>query len=75
MKRVTAAQKHRLMTKLLATTRGRQRIAASMQEPLRRLRDFVSNGRKALFVDLFMIKILTLQPTLLLRKLIPFQQL
>lgn len=51
MKRVTAAQKHRLMTKLLATTRGRQRIAASMQEPLRRLRDFVSNGRKALFVD------------------------
>jgi hypothetical protein len=51
MKRVTAAQKHRLMTKLLATTKGRQRIAASMQEPLRKLRDFVSNGRKALFVD------------------------
>jgi len=51
MKQVNAAQRHKLMTKLLATTKGRSRIASSMQEPLRRLRDFVSNGRKMLFVD------------------------
>lgn len=51
MRKVTAAQKHQLMTKLLASTKGRHRIAASMQEPLRKLRDFVANGRKALFVD------------------------
>lgn len=50
-KRVTAAQKHQLMTKLMGSTAGRQRIAASMQEPLRYLRDYVSVGRKALFVD------------------------
>ncbi|HEC63797.1 MAG TPA: hypothetical protein ENI23_00720 [bacterium] len=51
MKKLTAAQKHQLMTKLLATQAGRQRIAASIQEPLRKLRDYQSIGRKAFFVD------------------------
>ena len=50
-RKVTAAKKHQLMTKLLASAKGRQRIAVSMQEPLRTLRDYVSIGRKALFVD------------------------
>jgi len=50
-KRITAAQKHTLMTKLLGSVKGRRRIAASIQEPLRRLRDYVAVGRKALFVD------------------------
>jgi hypothetical protein len=50
-KRVTAAQKHQLMTKLMGSVQGRQRIAASIQEPLRKLRDYVSIGRKAIFVD------------------------
>jgi hypothetical protein len=51
MRRVTAGQKHQLMTKLLGSTTGRRRIAASVQEPLRKLRDYVSIGRKALFID------------------------
>lgn len=48
---ITAAQKHQLMTKLLATQAGRQKIAASMQEPLRKLRDYEAIGRKAFFID------------------------
>lgn len=48
---VTAAQKHQLMTKLLATQAGRQKIASSMQEPLRKLRDYEAIGRKAFFID------------------------
>lgn len=39
------------MTRLLGSPKGRQRIAASVQEPLRKLRDYVAVGRKALFVD------------------------
>ena len=50
-RRVTAAQKHQLMTKLLSTQAGRQRIAATVQEPLRKLRDYQSVGRKGMFVD------------------------
>ena len=50
-KLVTAAQKHQMMTKLLASPKGRRRIAAAMQEPLRKYRDYVSVGRKTLFVD------------------------
>lgn len=50
-KKFTAAQKHQLMTKLLASSKGRQRIAASIQEPLRKLRDYMSIGRKTLMVD------------------------
>ena len=51
MKKFTAAQKHQLMTKLLTSSQGRKRIAASIQEPLRSLRDYVSVGRKTLMVD------------------------
>lgn len=50
-RKVTAAQKHQLMTKLLATAQGRQRIAAQIQEPLRKLRDYQAIGRRAFFVD------------------------
>ena len=48
---ITASQKNQLMTKLLGSTQGRKKIAASIQEPLRRLRDYVSTGRKAIFID------------------------
>lgn len=48
---VTAAQKHQLMTRMLATQAGRQKIAATIQEPLRKLRDYQAIGRKAFFVD------------------------
>ncbi|MFA5071245.1 MAG: HK97-fold major capsid protein [Candidatus Pacearchaeota archaeon] len=48
---ITAAQKNQLMTKLLGSTQGRKKIAASIQEPLRKLRDYVSIGRKALWID------------------------
>jgi len=50
-RRVTAAQKHQLMTRLLSTAAGRQKIAATIQEPLRKLRDYQAIGRKAFFVD------------------------
>lgn len=50
-RQVTAAQKHQLMTKLLATAKGRQRIAANIQEPLRKLRDYQAIGRRAFFID------------------------
>ena len=48
---ITAAQKNQLMTKLLGSTQGRKKIAASIQEPLRKLRDYVSVGRRALWID------------------------
>lgn len=51
MRTVTAAQKNQLMTKLLGSTQGRKKIAASIQEPLRKLRDYVSIGRRALWID------------------------
>jgi hypothetical protein len=51
MRKITAAQKHQLMTKLLGTQAGRQRIAANIQEPLRKLRDYIAVGRRAFFVD------------------------
>jgi len=50
-RKVTAAQKHQVMTKLLSTQAGRQRIAANIQEPLRKLRDYQAIGRRAFFVD------------------------
>lgn len=50
-RKITAAQKHQLMTKLLASQQGRAKIAASMQEPLRKLRDYEAVGRKAFFID------------------------
>lgn len=50
-RKVTAAQKHQLMTRLLQTTAGRHKIAATIQEPLRKLRDYQAIGRRAFFVD------------------------
>lgn len=49
--RISAAQKHKLMTQLLRTGQGRKRIAASVQEPLRKLRDYLSVGRRMVMVD------------------------
>jgi len=51
IRRVTAAQKHQLMTRLLGSQAGRQKIAATIQEPLRKLRDYLAVGRKAFFID------------------------
>lgn len=50
-RKITAAQKHQLMTKLLSSQKGRQRIAAAIQEPLRKLRDYQAVGRKAFMID------------------------
>jgi len=50
-RRVTAAQKHQLMTRLLGSQAGRQKIAATIQEPLRKLRDYQAVGRKLFFID------------------------
>lgn len=50
-KNVTAAQKHKMMTELLGSQQGRARIAASIQEPLRKLRDYQAVGRRAFFID------------------------
>ena len=51
MKKITAAQKQRMMSELLRTQAGRKRIAANIIEPLRAVRDYVSVGRKALLID------------------------
>lgn len=50
-RKVTASQKHQVMSKLLASPAGRSRIAANIQEPLRKLRDYQAIGRRAFFVD------------------------
>lgn len=50
-KKMTAAQKHALMTKLLQSQQGRARIASSLNEPLRFLRDYQSVGRRAFLID------------------------
>lgn len=51
VRKLTATQKHQLMTKSLATQAGRQRIASSLAQPLRFLRDYVSIGRRAFMID------------------------
>jgi len=50
-RQVTAAQKHKMMSTLMASQGGRQKIAAMMQEPLRTLRDYQAIGRRAFFID------------------------
>lgn len=50
-RRISATQQHKLMGQLLSKKAGRQRIAASVQEPLRKLRDYSAVGRKAFFID------------------------
>jgi len=51
MKKYTAAQKQQLMSKLLKSQEGRRRIAASVQSPLRSLRDYTNVARKAFLID------------------------
>ena len=53
-RKITAAQKHQLMTKMLASQAGRKRIAASIQEPLRKLRDYQAICRTAMLLDDFL---------------------
>ena len=51
MKNYSAAQKQQLMTKLLKSQAGRRKIAASVQSPLRMLRDYTNTARKAFMID------------------------
>jgi hypothetical protein len=51
MKKITASQKHALMTKLMGSRVGRKKIAAMVQEPLKKLRDYRAVGRKAFVID------------------------
>ena len=50
-KAYTAGQRQKVMTSLLKSKQGRSRIAATITEPLRSLRDYTAVGRKALMVD------------------------
>lgn len=50
-KKLTATQKHQLMTKAMSTLGGRQKIAASLAQPLRFLRDYQSIARRAFMID------------------------
>lgn len=43
--------KHEIISQHIRTAAGRQRLAASMIQPLRRRRDYMSVGRKAFFVE------------------------
>jgi len=47
----TATQKDLAISNLLKTKGGRAKLAATMQEPLRQLRDYESVGRRAFFID------------------------
>jgi len=48
---VDAQTKSEIISKFIKTAAGRQRLAASMIQPLRRRRDYTSVGRKAFFVE------------------------
>lgn len=48
---MTQAQKRQLIAKHMATAAGRHTLAASMNQPLREFRDYVSVGRRALLTD------------------------
>ena len=48
---VSNKRKHELIGKYIKTAAGRQRLAASMIQPLRRRRDYTSVGRKAFYVE------------------------
>lgn len=50
-KKITATQRAQILKSLLKTAKGRHQIAATIQEPLRSLRDYEAVGRKALMVD------------------------
>ena len=44
-------KKYEILSKNIRTAAGRQRLAASMIQPLRRRRDYTSVGRKAFYVE------------------------
>ena len=44
-------KKYELLSENIRTAAGRQRLAASMVQPLRRRRDYSSVGRKAFYVE------------------------
>ena len=48
---ISNKRKHELIGKYIKTAAGRQRLAASMIQPLRRRRDYTSVGRKAFYVE------------------------
>jgi hypothetical protein len=43
--------KQEIISTHIRTAKGRQRLAASMIQPLRRRRDYTSTGRRAFFVE------------------------
>jgi len=50
-RRVSNKTKNRVISRYIRTAAGRQRLAASMIQPLRRRRDYSSVGRKAFYVE------------------------
>jgi hypothetical protein len=44
-------EKYAILSKHIKTAAGRQKIAASMIQPLRKRRDYQSVGRKAFYVE------------------------
>lgn len=51
MSNLDAATKQKLISRLIKTASGRQRLAASMIQPLRSRRDYASVGRKTFLVE------------------------
>lgn len=48
---MTTERKYEILSQYVRTAAGRQKIAASMIQPLRKQRDYMSVGRKALYVE------------------------
>jgi len=48
---ITTAQRDKIIADLLQTQAGRQKLAASMTQPLRTRRDYASIGRKTFLVE------------------------
>lgn len=51
MDNITNAQRHQIISQYIGTQAGRQKLAASMQQPLRLRRDYASVGRKTFLVE------------------------
>lgn len=51
MPSVSNTEKQRLISELIATPAGRQKLAASMTQPLRTRRDYTAVGRKTFLVE------------------------
>lgn len=48
---VSAKQKREIISRYLATQRGRHKLAASLTQPLRLRRDYTAVGRKTFLVE------------------------